>query len=296
MDRLDNLALFVAVAERGGFASAARKFGRSPAAISRAVAELEAQFGQKLFHRTTRALALTEAGEQALPRARALLADYEGLAEGLRGGAEPQGLLTLTAPVMFGRLHIMPIVKQVLRDHRALEVNLLLYDNVVSLIGEGADLGLRIGALPSSSMVAQRVGSVRRMLVAAPDYLAARGTPRAPDDLQGHDLISTLNLSVQPGLWTLGSNEARPLRVHPRFQVNSVDAALDAAISGLGIARLFSYQAEAALTDGRLVGLLQDFEPAPAPIHLVRPAGRPPAKVAAFISAASAVLRSKFAG
>ena len=296
MDRLDNLALFVAVAERGGFASAARKFGRSPADISRAVAELEAQFGQKLFHRTTRALALTEAGEQALPRARALLADYEGLAEGLRGGAEPQGLLTLTAPVMFGRLHIMPIVKQVLRDHRALEVNLLLYDNVVSLIGEGADLGLRIGALPSSSMVAQRVGSVRRMLVAAPDYLAARGTPRAPDDLQGHDLISTLNLSVQPGLWTLGSNEARPLRVHPRFQVNSVDAALDAAISGLGIARLFSYQAEAALTDGRLVGLLQDFEPAPAPIHLVRPAGRPPAKVAAFISAASAVLRSKFAG
>lgn len=296
MDRLDHLALFVAVAERGGFGAAARKAGRSAAAVTRAVAVLEEEFGVRLFNRTTRAVHLTNEGEKLLFRARGLLADYQDTAESLRGASEPRGLLTITAPVMFGRLHIMPLVKGFLRAHREVQIDLRLHDNVLSLIDEGVDLGLRIGELPDSSLMALRVGAVRRQLVASPAYLAARGEPREPADLAAHDLISTFNLSVQPGLWPLGPREEHLLRVRPKFTVNSVDAALDAAISGLGIARLFSYQVEAALERGQLRVIMRDHEPPPAPIHLLRPAGRrSPAKVLAFIDAAAVALRAKFA-
>ncbi len=296
MDRLESLALFVAVAERGSFAAAARKTGRAPAAVTRAVAALEEEFGAELFARTTRAVALTEAGAQALSQAKNLLADYHDLAESLRGGAELRGLLTITAPVMFGRLHIMPLVKTFLRAHPGMQVDLRLHDNVVSLIDEGVDLGLRIGEMPDSSILAMRVGSVRRLLVASPAYLAARGEPRNPSELAGHDLIATANISVQPGVWSFGAREQQALRIQPKLLVNSVDAALDAAISGLGVTRLYSYQLDAALREGRLRRILGDYEPPPAPIHLVRPPGRhPPAKVLAFVETAAAVLRALFA-
>ncbi|PPQ38683.1 DNA-binding transcriptional regulator, LysR family [Rhodoblastus acidophilus] len=296
MDRLDHLALFVAVAERGGFGAAARKAGRSAAAVTRAVAALEEEFGARLFNRTTRAVHLTDEGDKLFARAKNLLADYDDMAESLRGAVEPRGLLTITAPVMFGRLHIMPLVKDFLRAHRQAQIDLRLHDNVLSLIDEGVDLGVRIGELPDSSLIALRVGAVRRQLVAAPAYLAARGAPKTPADLANHDLISTFNLSAQPGLWPLGPREEHLLRIRPHLTVNSVDAALDAAISGLGIARLFSYQVEAAVARGALRPILRDQEPPPAPIHLLRPAGRrSPAKVSAFIDAAATVLRAKFA-
>ncbi len=163
MDRLDGLALFVAVAECGGFVAAARKTGRSTAGVSRAVAALEDTLGQRLFNRTTRALSLTEAGEKLLERGRRLLADYDDMADALQGGDAPRGVLTLTAPVMFGRLHIMPIVRDFLRDYPGIDINLLLFDRMVSLVDEGVDLGLRIGHLPDSSLVALRVGAVRRV-------------------------------------------------------------------------------------------------------------------------------------
>ena len=148
MDRLDGLALFVAVAECGGFVAAARKTGRSTAGVSRAVAALEDTLGQRLFNRTTCALSLTEAGEKLLERGRRLLADYDDMADSLQGGDAPRGVLTLTAPVMFGRLHIMPIVLDFLRDYPGIDINLLLFDRMVSLVDEGVDLGLRIGHLP----------------------------------------------------------------------------------------------------------------------------------------------------
>ncbi len=294
-DRLDSIAVFVAVAERGGFVAAARRLGRSPAAISRAVAALEDDFGQRLLNRTTRALALTEAGEILLERGRRLLADYDDAAETLQGAAAPKGLLTVTAPVMFGRLHIMPIVAAFLGEHPGLDAKLLLLDRNVSLVDEGVDVGLRIGELPDSSLLALRVGGVRRVLVASPAYLAAHGEPQNPEALADHAFIATSGVSPMPGHWSFGSDESRSLRVRPRLTVNSVDAALDAAQSGLGIVRLFSYQVEAAVAEGRLCRILRDFEPPAAPIHLVRPAGRhTPRKAALFIDKAASVLRGRF--
>jgi DNA-binding transcriptional LysR family regulator len=294
MDRLDSLSIFVAVAERGGFIAAARKSGRSPAAVSRAVAALEESLGQRLFNRTTRALSLTEAGEKLLERGRRLLADYDDMADALQGGDAPRGVLTLTAPVMFGRLHIMPIVRDFLREHPGVDVNLLLFDRVVSLVEDGIDLGLRIGKLPDSSLIAIRVGAVRRVLVASPDYLARAGVPGDPAGLADHAFISTLGVAAAPSHWSLGPEEDRTIRFRPRLTVNSVDAALDAAMDGLGIVRLFSYQVAEAVAQGRLVRILQDFEPPAAPIHLVRPPGRAPRKVVLFIEKAADALRAKF--
>lgn len=294
MDRLDAIALFAAVAECGGFVAAARKLGRSPAAVSRAIMALEEQLGQRLFNRTTRALSLTEAGEKLLERGRRLLADYDDIADAVQGGDAPRGVLTLTAPVMFGRLHIMPIVRDFLRDFPGIDVNLLLFDRVVPLVDEGVDLGLRIGRLPDSSLIASRVGAVRRVLVAAPDYLARAGLPRNPDELADHAFISTYGIAASPSHWSLGAEEERMVRFRPRLTVNSVDAALDAAVSGLGIVRLFSYQVEDNVARGRLVRILPDFEPPASPIHLVRPPGRAPRKVTLFIERAAATLRAKF--
>jgi DNA-binding transcriptional LysR family regulator len=294
MDRLDALAVFVAVVECSGFVGAARKLGRSPAAVTRAVAALEDGLGQRLFNRTTRALSLTEAGEKLLERGRRLLADYDEMADALQGGDAPRGVLTLTAPVMFGRLHIMPIVRDFLHSYPGIDVTLLLFDRVVSLVDEGVDLGLRIGHLPDSSLIASRVGAVRRVLVASPDYLARAGAPSTPDDLANHAFISTFGIAASPSHWSLGADEDKTVRFRPRLTVNSVDAALDAAMSGLGIVRLFSYQAAEAAAQGRLVRILPDFEPPAVPIHLVRPPGRAPRKVVLFIDAATAALRAKF--
>ena len=295
MDRLDSIAIFVAVAERGGFVAAARKLGRSPAAVSRAVAALEDLLGQQLFNRTTRALSLTEAGERLLERGRRLLAEFEEMADSLQGEAAPKGLLTITAPVMFGRLHVMPIVRAFLRENPAIDVRLLLFDRIVPLVDEGVDVGLRIGELPDSSLLALRVGAVRRVLVASKDYLAAQGEPQKPEDLADHAFISTFGVAPSASHWTLGPEEEKTIRFRPRLTVNSVDAALDAAISGLGIARLFSYQVEEAVAQSRLIRILREFEPPAAPIHLVRPAGRHPSrKVSLFIEKAAAVLRGRF--
>jgi DNA-binding transcriptional LysR family regulator len=294
MDRLDALAFFVAVAEQGGFMAAARKTGRSTAAVSRAVAALEDRLGERLFNRSTRALSLTEAGDKLLDRARRLLADYDEMADSLQGGSAPRGALTLTAPVMFGRLHIMPIVQDFLREHPFVDVTLLLFDRVVPLVEEGIDLGLRIGHLPDSSLLALRVGAVRRVLVASPDYLARAGEPRDPADLADHAFISTFGAASAPGHWSLGAEEDRTIRFRPRLTVNSVDAALDAASAGLGIVRLFSYQTAERIAQGRLVRLLQSFEPPAVPIHLVRPPGRAQRKVALFMERAAGVLREKF--
>ncbi len=295
MDRLDSIAVFVAVAERRGFIAAARKLGRSPAAVSRAVAALEDALGQRLINRTTRALSLTEAGERLLERGRRLLADYEEIAESLEGGGAAKGVLTVTAPVLFGRLHIMPIIRRFLGDHPGVDINLLLLDRIAPLVDEGIDVALRIGELPDSSLLALRVGAVRRVLVASPAYIQAHGAPGRPDDLEDHAFISTFGVVSAPKLWTLGAEEERSFRFRPRLTVNSVDAALDAASSGLGIVRLFSYQVEAAVAEGRLVRILRDFEPPSVPIHLVRPAGRRPSqKVSLFVEAAAAALRGHF--
>ena len=288
MDRLDSLAVFVAVAEEGSFVSAARRLRRSPAAVTRAVAALEDRLATRLLNRTTRAVALTDAGARFLDRCRRALSEFEALElSAASEHAEPRGLLTVTAPEIFGRLHVLPITQAFIAAHVGVRVSLLLLDRIVSLVDEGVDVGVRIAHLPDSSLRAIHVGDVRRIACASPRYLAARGTPRTLKDLAKHDMITVLGASPAAERWPHGAS---------RLTVNTMQAALEAAVAGGGIVRIFSYQATAYEDGGDLRRVLQGQEPPPVPIHVIHPAGRYlPAKARLFIDQAVTSLRAKFA-
>lgn len=295
MDRLDSLRVFVAVAEDSGFAAAARRLGLSPPAVTRAVAALEARIGARLLHRTTRIVRPTEAGQRFLVDARRILAELEE-AEASAAGAqsEPRGTLTLTAPVLFGRLHVAPLVFAFRRAHPQVAVRLLLIDRVVDLLEEGVDLALRIADLPDSSLSALRVGSLRRQVVGSPDYLARRGRPSRPDDLAEHEAIA-FAAGGAPRDWTFGSGPTRRT-VRPRASlfVNNADVAVAAALDGLGLTRVLSYQVAAELADGRLEAVLEDFRTPDIPVHLVHPEGRrASARLRAFLDFAVPRLRAE---
>ena len=267
MDRLVMLEIFVAVAGEGGFAAAARKLGRSPPAVTRGIAALEARLGTRLFHRSTRAVALTDAGAAFLVEARRILAELADAERAARGAeATPRGQLYLTAPVMFGRRHLLPVVAALLDQHRDLTVRLMLVDRNVRIVEEGIDAALRIGSLADSTLKAVRVGAVRQMLVASPAYLARYGAPRTVAELAEHALIATTGPRAA-GEWRLRTARWRLAR--PRLTINTVDGALAAAEAGLGIANLLSYQLLDALDAGRLIALLPDEQPEPLPVHLL---------------------------
>jgi DNA-binding transcriptional LysR family regulator len=287
MDRLDSLAIFVAVAEEGSFVFAARRMHRSPAAVTRAVADLEDRLATRLLNRTTRAVALTDAGARYLDRCRRALGEFEALElSAASEQAEPRGLLTVTAPEIFGRLHVLPIVQAFLKEHSGVRISLLLLDRILSLVDEGVDVGVRIAQLPDSSLRAIHVGGVRRVACASPDYLAARGTPKTPKDLAAHDVITVLGAPSAGKRWPQAAS---------RLTVNTMQAALEAALRNGGIVRLFSYQAAAYEAAGDLTRVLRDHEPAPIPIHVIHPAGRHlPAKTRLFVDQAVASLREKF--
>ncbi len=295
MDRLDLIAAFVAVAEQGSFAGAARKLGRSPAAMTRAIAALEERYAVQLLHRTTRAVALTDAGERYFQQAKRFLSDYDELEKAIQGErVVPKGALTIAAPVVFGRLHVLPIVASFLAEHPAVEVDLVLLDRVVSYVDEGIDLGVRIGELPDSSLKATRVGSLRRVFCASSEYLARYGEPKNLDDLDRHAIVVATGSSVQQTEWLSRRGGARR---PPRLIVNSVDAAVAAASAGVGVARFLSYQIEAAEQQGLLTRILLDEMSPPIPIHIMRPAGRQSSlKTMLFIEKASRELRARFGG
>lgn len=268
MDRLQTLEMFVAVAAEGGFAAAARKLGSSPPAVTRGIAALEARLGTALFHRSTRAVALTDAGGAFLGEARRLLGDLADAERQVRGvQAAPRGQLYLTAPVMFGRLHVLPVVDALLTGHDALMVRMMLIDRNVRIVEEGIDVAVRIGALADSSLKAVRIGAVRQRLVASPAYLARRGAPAAVADLAGHDVIG-MEGPRTANEWQLAHGRWRFDR-RPRLVVNTVDGAIAAAEAGLGIANLLSYQVADAIDAGRLVALLSADMPPPLPVHLL---------------------------
>jgi len=297
MDRLENLEIFVAVAEAGSFVQAARRLGRSPAAVTRAVAALEDRLGVRLFNRTTRAVALTDSGGRTLDQARRALAEFAALELSAAGEqATPRGLLTITAPEMFGRLHILPIAQDFMRDYPEVDLSLLLLNRIVSFVDEGIDLGLRIAQLPDSTLQAIQVGQVRRVYCASPAYLAAHGRPQRFRELKGHTVIASTGLSPAPDRWTFQENGAEvAVAIRPRLVVNSIQAAIDAAAAGGGIVRLISYQAALPEAEGRLVRLFEDQPQPPIPVHLVHPAGRYLApKVRLFIDRAVGILRGKF--
>jgi DNA-binding transcriptional LysR family regulator len=297
-DRFDALTIFVAVAERQSFAEAARQLSRSPASVTRAVAALEERLQTRLFNRTTRSVALTDAGVRYLDGCRRLLATYDELeAVKFAERAEPRGWINVTAPVMFGRLHVLPLVRSFLGDYPQVDVRLLLLDRVVSLVDEGLDLGVRIGQLPDSSLLAIRVGQVRRIVCAAPQYLARHGVPATPRDLGGHSLVACTAVTPIPDRWSFHRpSGVISVAVTPRLVVNTTAAAVDATLDHLGLTCIRSYQAEPHAAAGRLQTVLVDYEPPPAPIHIVHPEGRHlPAKVRLFLDHAAEGLRRKFA-
>ncbi|MHB2211743.1 LysR substrate-binding domain-containing protein [Methylobacterium sp. CM6257] len=288
MDRLDELAIFVAIIDAGSLAGAARRLRRSAAAATRALASLEARAGSRLVERTTRRLAPTPAGLELAERARNLLTGYEAAVSGASNDAV-RGLVRVTAPVLFGRKHMAPVVSGFLDAYAETQVELVLADRNLDLVEEGIDVALRIGPLAESRLVARRVGHVSQIVVASPDYLAARGTPRSPADLSDHDTILGV---VRSGVreWRFGTSR---VRLAPRLIVNEVEAALIAARAGGGIARVLSYQAAEDIAAGRLVRLLGAHEPPPVPVQLVTPSqGFRPARVNAFLDYAAEILRS----
>lgn len=294
MDRFEALRIFTAVAEGQGFAAAARRLKLSPPAVTRAVAALEARVGARLLHRTTRIVRPTEAGLGLLADARRILSELEE-AEAAAGGAAtaPRGLLTITAPSLFGRMFVAPIVLDFLRAQPSVEVRLLLIDRVVDLIDEGIDVAVRIAPLPDSALSAIRVGSMRSVICAAPTYLKARGTPRSPAEIDGHDTIA---FSGSPGMaeWTLHDGNRRiAVKIRPRLTVNTAEVAIAAAAAGHGLVRVLSYQAAQAVREKKLKLLLTDYEPTPSPIHLVHLEGRRAnAKVRAFLDFTAPRLRA----
>ncbi|MGQ3054229.1 MAG: LysR family transcriptional regulator [Roseateles sp.] len=275
MDRLQAMEVFVAVVDSGGFAAASRKLDLSAPVVTRAVAELEARLGVRLLTRTTRTVRVTEAGARYAEDCRRILADV-GDSEAATSGSRSQlkGLLSVTAPVLFGNLHVTPIVADYLRRYPDVDAQCVFVDRVVNLVDEGLDVAVRISELPDSSLRAIAVGRVRRMLVASPAYLAARGAPQRPEDLAGHVLIQPTQIAPYPE-WRFAEG-GRPLvqRIRPRLRTTTNDAARSFALAGLGIARLLSYQAADALAGGELVPLLEDFEPSAIPVHIVHHEGR----------------------
>lgn len=290
MDRFEAMSAFVAVVDHNGFAPAARRLGLSPSAVTRLVAALEEQLGITLLRRTTRSMTLTDAGTRYLERVRRILsevAEAESSAQAER--LAPSGRLLVSAPASFGRIHVGPLMADYLKQHPGVSGELMLSDRFVNLVEEGYDLALRIGILSDSSLVARRIGSTRRVVVAAPSYLERRGTPQTPDDLHAHDTISFRGLGDTSGWRFAEADQDRRVTVASRYATNSADSAIWYAADGGGLAQVLAYQAADAIREKRLTIVLQDYERPALPIQFVYPASRLlSAKVRTFVDLALA--------
>ena len=293
MDRLEAMRVFVSVADQSGFAPAARRLGLTPASVTRAVAALEERVGTRLLTRTTRVVRLTEAGTRFLADCKRILGEVDEAEAAAAGShSEPRGQLVVTAPATFGRMHVSPVIFDFLARHPGVSVRALFLDRVADLVDEGIDVAIRIGMLPDSSLRAVRVGSVRRVICAAPAYLEKRGTPRTPADLAQHDAITFVGMTPQREWSFDGKGQVVAPRI--RLEVNSADVAIAAAVAGGGLTRVLSYQAAQALRAKRLALVLSEFEPPALPIHIVHAEGRrAPAKLRAFVDFAASRLRAK---
>jgi DNA-binding transcriptional LysR family regulator len=294
MDRLDGLAAFVAVADLGSFAAAARVQRASPPAITRAIAALEARLGVQLLHRSTRSVRLTEEGSVFLEQCRRILCDLRDVEANATGAmAEPHGTLVVTASQMLGRLHVVPIVTDLMARYPRLNVHLLLLDRPVQLVEEGIDVAVRIGDLPDSGLIAVKVGEVRRVVVASPAYLSEHGTPQTPQDLRSHNIVTFTGISATDE-WRFGQAERSVVRVIPRFVVNTANAAIAAVQADAGVCRLLSYQVKDGLGSNRLSLLLEAYEPPATPVNLLFHSARGgSANVRAFINAAKAQMTAR---
>jgi DNA-binding transcriptional LysR family regulator len=294
MDRLQAMTTFVAVVDSGGFTSAARKLNLSPPVVTRAVAELEERLGLRLLTRTTRVVRVTDAGARFAEDCRRILADIDEAETAATGThAAPRGTLNVTAPVLFGQLYVTPILVRYLQQFPEVDAQCLFLDRVVNVVEEGIDVAVRIGELPDSSLQAVRVGRMRRVLVAAPAYLKAQGVPQRPEDLAQHTIALASGVTPVSG-WRFNDG-GKPLlqRLQPRLRTTTNGSAIAAAVAGLGITRLLSYQVAEHVRSGALQVLLEDFEAAPLPVHVVHHEGRRATrKVRAFVDLAVEALRA----
>ncbi|AID32718.2 LysR family transcriptional regulator [Mesorhizobium loti] len=297
MDRLEAMSLFVAAVEAGSLSAAARRFGIPLATVSRKVSDLERHLNTRLLNRSTRRLTPTDAGEAYLAACRRILDDV-GEAERAAAGeySAPTGELAITAPVVFGRLHVLPVVTGFLSAYPDVDIRLTLADRITQLVEDHFDLALRIGQLPDSSLVAIGVGSIRRVVCASPAYLAEHGTPTIPEGLGTHDCITFEGLSsAAPWSFAKGKTDVT-VQVRSRLQVNTAEAAVDAAIAGVGLTKVLSYQVDAAVRSGMLRIVLQEFEPEPWPVSLVHAGhGLLPVKLRAFLDFAAPRLKERLA-
>jgi len=291
------MSVLLSAVESGSLSKASRKLGLPLATVSRKVAELESHLNASLLIRSAKGLELTPAGRSYVTAAKAIL---EQLTEAERAAAgeytTPKGDLAVTAPTMFGRLHVLPVAAQFLSAYPDVAVGLMLTDRIAHFVDDQVDVALRIGALPDSSLIAARLGSVRRVVCASPAYLAASGIPATPDDLAHHSVISLESVSSLSS-WTFESNGVEivaPFR--SRLSVNTIDAAIEAGLLGAGLIRALSYQVVDFVRGDRMTIVLDAFEPSPRPVHLVYDKrNRLPLKLRAFVDFVVPRLRERLA-
>lgn len=294
MDRFHELEVFVAVAEAGSFAKAGARLRLSPPAVTRAVSALEERLGARVFNRTTRSVTITDVGRRFLESARRVLSDLETAEkEAIGETATPQGHLTITASVTFGRSALAPVVCGFLSRYPRVTASVLLLDRVVNLVEEGVDVAVRIGHLPDSGLIAKRIGAVRRVLVASPDYIARRGMPASPAELRLHSVIAFTGLMPNREWRFLNGQKQSSMNLGPVFEINDAASAIQAAEEGHGVTIALSYMVSDQVRRGKLVPILDAFALPPQPVHLVYPQARLVApKVRAFIDFAAPRLKT----
>ena len=297
MDRFEAMSTLLSAVEAGSLSAASRKLGMPLATVSRKVSELEAHLRTRLVNRTSRRLTLTDAGRSYIVACKRILDDI-GEAERAAAGEyiAPRGDLTITAPIVFGRLHVLPVAIEFLGAYPDVDIRVALADRVVNLQEDDVDLAIRIGELPDSSLIATRVGSIRRVICGSPAYFARRGTPKNPGELGAHDCISFEGLTSPDGWkFTVGKSTVS-VAVRSRLVVNTAEAAVDAATAAVGVTRVLSYQVASALRAGTLALVLQRFEPPPWPVSLVHAGGGLlPLKLRAFLDFAAPRLKARLA-
>jgi DNA-binding transcriptional LysR family regulator len=296
MDRFDAMATLIAAVDGGSLSAASRRLGMPLATVSRKVSELEAHLRTQLVVRTSRRLSLTEAGRAYVAASRRILDEIDDAERAASGEfRSPRGHLTIAASIMFGRLHVEPVILDFLRAYPDITARLVLADHVVNLVDEHIDVAIRVGHLADSSIVATRLGAVTWVTCASPEYLEARGTPDTPEALEGHDCVMFEGLYAT-NLWSFGrGQQALAVPIHPRFSVNTADAAIAASMASAGITRVLSYQVASAVSSGALRLILREFEPEPLPVHLIY-GGHSllPLKLRAFLDFVAPRLRSSF--
>ena len=296
MDRLESMSILLTAVEAGSLSAAARRLATPLSTVSRRISELEAHLKARLLNRSSRNLTLTDAGRSYVEACKRILEDV-GEAERAASGeySAAKGELNITAPMVFGRLHVLPVAMEFLKAYPAVDIRCVLNDRVINLLEDHIDLALRIGELPdSSSLITTRIGSVRRVVCGSPAYFARRGVPENIDELAMHDCITFEGFPF-PDFWMFPTSKAKvSAAVHARLVVNTAEAAIDAAIAGLGVTRVLSYQVAAPVKAGLLNVVLQELEPAPSPVSLVYSGQRRlPLKLRAFLDFAAPQLKAR---